>query len=375
MIRVALIDLLQNAAPALAKTTFFAAWANFSFTGKRLFTYNDQIGFAAACNTEFKGGVRGDVFLSMLKQMSAREISLEKADNDLMIVAGRSKVKLGLDPLDEMAWKPPAPSGDGIKLAAKHKRALLRALRMVLCSVNSDSTHPDTMGVTFIPSKSDKVTLYATNNHSISEAVVKLPSAWPSRVILPTAFCEHFLTLATASPNEDITIDVASEHVVAFIGGMVLFTRVIDSERPYDFAGSIAKAVEGVNKFSKIPPQLQLVLERSCIIAGPKADTIPTHFSVDDDGMCTMLTQSDLGECKERIKLLGHSAAEGHFSAAVIKAGIGSYYSSVAEDNGELLISARGLALRSGDCLFVASPTAGHKKKKAKADKADKADK
>ena len=108
-------------------------------------------------------------------------------------------------------------------------RNVLKGIERCLAGVGSNITHPEQMGVT-LGADADGAVLYSTDNVTMSRyqttADISLPGDAP--VIMPTAFCENLLQVASAFPEAPVVLDVYVDALLARIGGAArVFSRML----------------------------------------------------------------------------------------------------------------------------------------------------
>lgn len=358
MIRKDLLRQLALCAPALAKTDFVKIMSHFCFTGSTLYAYNDQIGVVLPCKTEFKGGVAGEVFLGLLNQSKARELELNEIDGNLQIKAGATnKMKLGLESPESFVWACPKSKPDSVIDIGKKVGEFLRCIDSVMHSVSGDTTIPDQLGVTFM-AQGDGVAMYATDHHSMSFAHFKLKTKWPARVILPSLFCTHLKTVCAGADN--LTIEVHRDHVLATvmdkaIGKITIFSRVIESERPFDFKAEFEDSYPAKAKSQAvpIPSKMKLILERACIISDSKTGRTKTSIRA-GEGKLSFISKSDRGEVIDSTQVAeGHPDCKISVEARHLRSVFEAYYSSVEEDNGTVLLTPTCIVLNNGPMVYM----------------------
>lgn len=352
MNRMELLRILSLAAPALARNDFVPILSHFWFTGSKLIAYNDQIGVSVACKTEFKGAIKGDVLLGLLKQSRAKEVSFVPGDDGVIqIKAGSAKIKLGLERPESFLWEMPKPESGAIKIGKP--AAFLQALRSVMRSVSTDTTIPDRIGVTFI-AEDGGVGLYSSNANSMSYAHHPLKDKWPARVILPAAFCDHLLSVC-AGTQEPINMTVQADHVIAECEGVLIYSRVIESERPINYARAFnANVTADLKKAVPIPSKMKLILERACIISESKESKVLTSIRASDGRLFFSTKSPDRGEISDSTQIAeGHPNVKVELEARHIRAAFDAYHNSITEQNGSLLISSRSFAFIKGKMIYM----------------------
>jgi DNA polymerase III sliding clamp (beta) subunit (PCNA family) len=350
MIRTELLRLLTLAAPALARTEFVPILSHFWFTGSKLIAYNDQIGVSVACKTDFKGAVKGDVLLGLIKQSRAREVIFEEVEGGLQIKAGTAKIKLALEAPSAFLWKMPTPDPKH-QITITKSAAFLECLQMVMRSVSSDTTIPDKLGVTFMAEEGG-VALYAADTESMSYAHFPLKTKWPARVILPALFCEH-LNAVCAGTMEKITLEVHEDRVLAECEGVQIYSRIIESERPLPFKETFDENYSAKSSKARvpIPSKMKLILERACIISDSKKESkVQTAIRASEGKLYFSTKSEDRGELSDSSQIGdGHPNVKVNVQARYLKVAYDAYHNAIPEQNGSMLITPRSFMFIKGD--------------------------
>jgi DNA polymerase III sliding clamp (beta) subunit (PCNA family) len=341
--------------------------SHFCFTGSHVYAYNDQIGMLAPLKTDFKGGVSGEVFMGMLRQSRAVEIELHELDGVLQIKMGLknpTKVKLGLLPPDEFAWVIPKAQPDKVIDISKKVKEFRECVESVMHSVSGDTTIPDQLGVTFV-SDGDGVSMYSTDHHSMSHAHFKLSKKWPVRVILPSAFC-NLIYQITAGRTESFTLEVYHDYVRAMCDGIMIYSRVIESERPFDFKGEFADLLTSKAKSQSvpIPSKIKLILERACIISDSKEKkNTSTSITAREGKLNFYCFAQDRGEVIDSSQIgEGHPDAKIDIEARHLRSVFDAYHTATeGEENGKLYISAKCVVLSRANMTYILSASAKQK--------------
>lgn len=371
--RAELLDKLSLAAPAVARTAFMPILNCFWFTGSHAVAYNDQIGICVPLKTAFQGAVEGELLLGLLRNSRAKEVNLDQAGTDdaphLQLHASQTKAKLGLEPPSAFIWDTPKPApAKQIKLAKeKDVIALLDAIDLVMISVSNDTTIPDQMGITFIPEEGG-VALFSTNHHSMSYSYVQLSKTWPHRVILPALFCQQLRSLG--GKRREIGLEVGKDHVLAAISDVgdkeppiMLFSRVLESERPHNFGKTLdAHYTAKVRKqMMPVPGQLKLATERAFLVSQDKKEKKPTTFTV-KEGFLHMYTDG-MGEVRDRIKLAdAHPEVDLSVNVQFLRDALGSYHSSIETENGKFFVTPDCIIMSQGESVYMLSEWQQEKK-------------
>lgn len=324
MKRIELVEKLETVAPALANNDIIPVMTHFWFTGKKVMAYNGHVAISVPCPTDFKGAVPGSTLLNLLKAASAKDVGLELSEKQLLVKAASSRFKLSTLAPDEFAdvFKMPVEPAEPLRLDGG---AFRRAVDTCMRSVSMDSSVPDQLGVTMIPSEK-RLTFFATSGLTMSRADVscKGDNPFKKRAILPALFCKQLLQL---SDGKQMRLDVDKEHAIfAGKGGALLFGALIESEHPLPFKKEFEQQhpVENDDKLVPVASKLERILERACIVRGDEQGG-QTTIEV-EKGVAKFFTRSRLGEVRDQMQLTdGHPNVRINVDPKWVKAGCGDF--------------------------------------------------
>ncbi len=308
MKRTDVVDLLDIASPALAKSGLIPILSHLCFTGTHAMAYNDQIGISVPFKTEFSGAVPGDVLLNLLHNSKAKDIDFIPSDNELLIKAASSRLKLPLLPDSSFVFEMPEPKAPPLlpdsSLPVKVED-FISAVDECLLSVGNDASVPDQLGVTIIPDGKE-LAICATNNATMTYSRVALSRKCDlkDRTTISTEFCKQLLKLSKDDPK--IKIEVHDDHSLATTNaGVRLFGKLIEIEKPLDFLGVLKHHVtdDVVKSAVPIPDKLRLILERAVVVTMSSAtEQTRTAISI-QGGKMQFITKSALGEVVDSVLL------------------------------------------------------------------------
>ncbi len=304
MKRIDVVDLLDIVSPALAKSGLIPILSHLCFTGTHAMAYNDQIGISVPFKTEFTGAVPGDVLLNLLHNSKAKDIDFIPSENELLIKAASSRLKLPLLPDSSFVFE--MPESKTLSLPVK-VGDFISAVDECLLSVGNDASVPDQLGVTIIPDGKE-LAICATNNATLTHSKVALSGKCDlkSPITLSTEFCRQLIKLA----KNETKVEVHDDHALAISSiGVRLFGKLIEIEKPLDFLGVMKRHVpdDVIKSAVPIPSKLRLMLERAIIVTMSSAtEQTYTEISI-QGGKMRFVTQSMLGEVVDSVML-----GEGH---------------------------------------------------------------
>jgi len=115
LIKAELLNALEIVKPGLASRELIEQSTSFAFLGGRVVTYNDEISIShPVAGIDFEGAIKAEELYQLLNKTKKDEIELVAEENEVRIVAGRTKagitfqteVKLPLEELGEIDnWK------------------------------------------------------------------------------------------------------------------------------------------------------------------------------------------------------------------------------------------------------------------------------
>lgn len=292
MLRTDLVDMLQLVSPGLSNNDLIPILSHVWFTGSSLMAYNDQIAVSVPLKTDFKGAVPGSTLIDLIKNSRAKDIEFIAAESELTIKAASSRFKLGMLP-DEafnIFDMPKASKG-----ALTPPALFFDAIASCMQSVGSDPSTPEQLGVTLIPDDKD-LELYSTNNATITYTKITLPLGKPTRVTLSADFCKQMVSIAKSEKN--VKVEIHDDYsLLTTPKGISLFGRLIEIDKPLDFAGIMENNIpDDAKKIAvDIPSKLRLMIERAIIITNSTSERSQTAITI-TDGKMRFLSKSSRGE-------------------------------------------------------------------------------
>jgi len=317
------VEKLLVAAPALASSSLVPIFTCFWFSGDSVMAFNDMIAIRVPCRTDFAGAVQGSTLLALLKASRAREVEMLAKGNELQIRAAGARLKLPVFPVEDFVFEMPKPAAkDAASISAEAFRAGLAAC---LRSVSSDTSVADQLGVTVIPS-AGALDLYATNDRTMTHArVATKKSPFQSRVVLSGQFCEQLLRLTTK--DKQIALELHDDYALLSAGdGVTLFGRLIEVDKPLDFAGVAKDHLPGnyVEAMCPVPARLPAALDRAVVVADTSVATGDTSMTI-TDGKIRLVTKSERGEASDGVAIGDHADAAVKINPALVRSALEFY--------------------------------------------------
>jgi hypothetical protein len=314
--REALLKIVSLIRPALATQTFIPAYNHIAFDGDYALTHNDISAISIRCPFPDPCCVPGELFIRALGSFSAESVALQRsnADQNLLVVSGRSRLKVPTMPLKSFPFALPEPesSGEAISLTP----GIIDSISQCLLSAGNNPNHPATMGVTLDMDEEGCALLFATDNYTISrhstDQKIQLPGDAP--IILPTFFCNQLIALTKAFPElgKFITLYAMPGALLVEFGDepgrpeASLFSKTIDDLQPLDFPKIIKKHIDVTRLdkiLGKIPDAFDAAFSRQLLVLGSEVDKV-TQVQY-DDGTMKLRSTSQVGESDESFSFDG----------------------------------------------------------------------
>lgn len=256
---------LKQVDSARSSQDFIPILTHFCFDGKNLTAFNDKIAIQTKFATEFKGGLPGTVS-KLVGSYSTESIELnpiQGKDSELEFKSGKNKLKLPLLPTSQFLYTPPnLENSHQIKITPQFKGAV----ESCMVSVGTDPTHPEQLGCFLEYGK--KVTVYSTDNQSISRATTDCTCEDEGNVLLPTEFCQELISLMGSFKGSEFSLYIGEGFVVVEGGGVHISSKVLDraGTRILDFDRIVDSIMKKLDAPQPIPDDMLPITERSLIL-------------------------------------------------------------------------------------------------------------
>lgn len=252
---------LKLAQPCLLGVDFIPILSHFCFDEGLIYAYDGVTATAVFCDTDLRGGVRGDMLLGVVG-LAGPTIILTQEKDKVVTTSGKSKVELPcLQPSDFMFQFPDQPVKTDFPLTEN----IVKGLALCAAGVGNDPRKPEFTGVTLNLGK-DAV-FYASDNTSITKYEAKeVVGKKQLVVIVPKSVCDQILAVgkileadwtkvAVVIMEEFITVTFDQTTPNVMIVGKLLavkpaqFEKAIESQAtnkpkfklPEAFANAVAK--------------------------------------------------------------------------------------------------------------------------------------
>ncbi len=361
MNRVELLDKLTTIKPALATSDLIAELSHFWFFGQFVIAYNDRIGMAMPCKTDFVGALPGTVLLGLLGSSrgdSKGNISLEQEKKELIVQAGRTKIRLAMLDIPENLFLMPKPNPNAKTIGAVDK--LMIALAGVMRSLSDDTSRADYQGIALIP-ENGQLTLFATDSQTISAAWVNdAKMTLKKRVILPTPFCEQMLVLyKSLGKKEKCHLEIHADHALFATEQCTLFGKLIHADQPLDLVQILNDHFpsDAVEQLVAVPKSFPMAIERAAIVLDDKMVECRTDVAI-DDGMMKLVSKARGGkitaDVSDNLSFPNHADVSTRFNPKLVKIGMAAFDSMLITKNAIIFCERVGKDVSS---VFLVSTT------------------
>jgi hypothetical protein len=302
MLRSDLVNALEIADAARSSKTVTPLLTHFWFRDDVIVCFNDAIALSVPFKSNFVGAVPGAI-LTLLKTSHVKEMTIASNGESATFKAGDAKLKLQTMSLSDADKILIFPKTKGEPIEFENSKEFMRVLSYCMISVGTDTSSPDTVGVTLIPD-GDYLRMYSTNDNTLSagEVLVNCDLNF-KRVILCAEFCKQLLKLGS---EREFDLWVSEDFSLAKIygededdGTILLYGRLLESSNPIPFKALLERHAppEVVDQF--IPrPLISQAIDRALIIAGTGADEVRTRIDI-RDGDIELLTQGKISQVED----------------------------------------------------------------------------
>lgn len=301
MNRKELLEVLEVVKPALASDNLIPIYRNYCFDEGKVLAYKDNLGIVAPCNVTETFSVDGKLFFDMLKSSTVKELTIEMDREDLIIKAGKSRIKLPYKDKSEFIFE--EPEQEKWKLMLDMNDDLYKAFELCLLTTSIDSSKEALNGITV--KGDDGITLYSSNTDSLTRYKLDLSDTNGTKqekvtYTIPNEFCEAILRIGDKFKNPSGQLYINENWVFAELGNDYrIYGRIIDVVNHLDFEDMISRNMKGEHKFIPIPKGIIHALNRARVLADP--ENRPTEIKV-IKGKATLYTETHLGVVKDIIR-------------------------------------------------------------------------
>jgi len=317
MNRKQLIETLELVKPALADDGLVPIFTNFCFDDNVVYAYKDRLGIVATCAVGETFAVNGKTMLDLLKTSSVTEVEFQLVDDQLLMTAGKSKMKLPYMGKSEFLFEEPEDEKWDIMLSIDEH--MLHGLELCLVTSSNDATMPALMGVTIKGGKTSY--FYSCDGDALSRYQLEESSSKSAQFTIPNEFCKALLNISDKTGNRAGQLYVNQEWVLAELDNYKIFGRIIENPEPLDFEKQISKVLKSTPNFVSVPDTLESALNRARVLADPESK--PTVLSI-EKGKLKVKTETHLGVANDTLKIdESHKPVEASVSAKLVSRAIG----------------------------------------------------
>ena len=285
--RQELLKALDKLKPGLSSRGIVEQTTHYLFMDDRIVTYNDELCLMAEYPIGFKGSVRAEEFYKLLTKSSAKEISLDLKEEQLMVKAGKSSFGLAYMEEEQLHEKVQSLEIDELKwktLPEELKDAL------VLCSFSAskDMTKPALTGV-YVGGRD----VLSSDNYRISWYQMK--EEMRRKFLVPASSVVHLV-------NYEVLEYCLTGSWVHFKGkGLVFSARLLSEEFPVKAKEFFPE--EAGEEF-ELPKELSGVLDKAMVLLQDDflLDKEVKLFFTEKEVICEV-EKKDLGWLKEEVPL------------------------------------------------------------------------
>ena len=289
MKREEVLSLLKAVSPALVGKGLLPVLSHFCLDGKTIMAYDGVVALQTRCDWPLHGGLPGEVLLSVLAASRAKEVKIEVLDSTVLLIAGRTKLKLALLPAEDFIFSPPKYRGKKVLLTDSFREAVALASRSSAENIHTSSLS----GVTLHFQKSE-VVLYSTDAATSVKVRAPCESAdlKGTVLILPKRF--HSLLQEIGAKELLLTQE---GDIICKSNLVRLYGKVVQGADSSMYENMLTAVVPENLQFAKIPTGLSRCLERALLL-----NKETTRFSY-ADGRLEVFTEGGGSELRDSIKL------------------------------------------------------------------------
>lgn len=305
MDREELLSALQSAAPALASRDYIQVFTHFNFDGETVTAYNDLYAIRVPCGAPIDGALKGSTLVGLLSKSNAKELTIEQTEDEVKIHGGVTDLKLPVLSSDKFLFE--FPNHDDTDYSLEITPELMQGVNNCLISTVSDPQMPSLMGVHLDFGSDDTLTVYATDNDTITRYIVTdiegLPEACQDqRVIVPTQFAKLLSKYITGGDGS--MVYVTKDYLTVITSNNVeMFCKLVNADHALDFASLIDQSLDEDAGWSKMPRSFGNAVDRSTVLYGTGESPV-CRMEVKADKLY-LLTESNYGQVSDNMTIRG----------------------------------------------------------------------
>jgi hypothetical protein len=305
--------------------------------------FDDNISISAPCETEFVGGLNGEMLRRTIEKAFGDEVDPKVDKQAVVFKVNRTDLKLPIMDLEHRQFEMPQRNKKAVLQVSK--KLLRDQLRFCLESLGTDVTHPEWCGIT-IELAGDDLHIYSGYSQVLARAVVPL-EARPKfkRIILHEKFCKQVL----AYPKADL--ELSDSHALLCDGesGVTVFGRSIGGAGGLKLGEMLKIALDRADKFVPMPT-IHGMLERASIFEGDHLNMKVAVVKQSQGKRLRMVSEAGEGKLVDFSTTLkeDHPEVEVATNAKHLKSGADI-------PDAEIAIGVDEIVIRGGDATLVVS--------------------
>lgn len=311
--REALLKVLQDVSPAIAKSELVRERTHLWFSGGFVYAFDGGLGIRVPMPAApaWECGVSGRVLLNLLRTSGQDKVFLDLDGMDLVLQMGKSKVRLASLDAGRRPWSFPdkIKGGEVLELTPELMEAFKKA--SLVRTANPDYTIQ--YGVVLI-SEAGETLLIATDKRSLVQVTVQQDSKLKNPVLLPWLFVKAIRDLVTVPAK----LHIMSDCLMVESNGVQICSSKLNYPEDADLLGTVESHLPDDDVFVPLPVGLKPVLDRAAILGG-EAD-----LDIAVSGKAISLSGKwVVGSITEKLVLEQETIkGSGHFTASYINRGL-----------------------------------------------------
>lgn len=319
MNRKELLHTLDLVAPALATDNIMEIFQYLCFNNGTVHAYKETFGITAPVDVDVDFVVYGKTFMELLRASNAKELEIILESENVLLKAGKSKIKLPYRPVTDFLFE--EPSKEKWDFIIEIESDLLNGIELCLVTSSKDATMLAFNGIS-ISSDGHKIHFYSADADAISRYHLADEEMKKKTHLMPNDFCEALLKIATKAGMGGGQLYVNKDWAVAELSsGYRIFGRIMDVPDPTDYEHHIGRVMKKTSEWITIPGGLAQALNRARIIGENENKSTVIKF---DGRKMFLATDSHMGLVKDTIAFKGdHPSLEAMVNAKNMSRAIG----------------------------------------------------
>jgi len=236
----------------------------------------------------------GKKLQEIARELPDHPVTISTRGDQIELKCGRAQFKLNGLPAEEFPNLPDVPFEDGWSIAGKQLQALIHHTSF---AVSTEESRPILNGVLW-ELRDGHMRMVATNGHRLARMTVPAgsSSATSTDLIVPPAALQQVQRLF--SPDDEIRVSRAGNHLGFHSGGTEIYTRLIEGSYP-NYEQVIPKDNDRVAIVDR--KALEGAVKRMAVVASDQTHRI--RMQLDQGRMNLNVLTPDLGEGHDELEL------------------------------------------------------------------------